>query len=142
MGSEGWVTRNVSYLPVGLLLATCLWVAACTPLAGPLDADASCLRAANLESIDREWLTHEVTYQAVFQTMQETRSLPTRRQIEAMTTCFRPGDDLWNWRRTTWVEQGNDTYVATNEIGFALVRDGAVLGGVLIAQRPGTQQAR
>ncbi|MCB0052580.1 MAG: hypothetical protein KDE24_23895, partial [Caldilinea sp.] len=66
----------------------------------------------------------------------EARSSQLRRSMEAITTCYQPGDEIWLWRRSVWLPADNNEFVAGVETGYALVRNGAsVAGGVAVSQQ-------
>ena len=67
--------------------------------------------------------------------MVEARSPQLRREIEAITTCYQPGDEIWAWRRPVWLPVGKNEFVAGEENGYALVRNGTAVGGVAVTQQ-------
>ncbi len=116
---------------VPLLLA----VGGCVAVPAAMRGVDPCARAMSLQPVDAGWLAEQAPYEEVYRTMVEARSLPTRRNMEALTTCYQPGDELWLWRRSVWLPVGHNEFVAGEETGYALVRSGATVGGVAVAQQ-------
>jgi hypothetical protein len=90
-----------------------------------------------LRPVDPAWLQQEQPYGSLVRQLQTTRSLPTRRQLEALITCYRAGDEIWAWDRSTWIAATGEQFSAGSESGYALLRNGAVIGGVQIAAQGG-----
>lgn len=89
----------------------------------------------SLQPVDAGWLAEQAPYEEVYRTMVEARSLPLRRSMEAITTCYQPGDEIWLWRRSIWLPADHNEFVAGEESGYALVRNGASVGGVAVSQQ-------
>jgi hypothetical protein len=122
---------------VVLVLLACGLLSACGGAGGLFDAGAQCARAKGLNPVDRAWLEDESSFEKLFQLLQESRSLPVRRRLEAVITCYRPGDEIWQWSRPAWETGDGEQVVAVDVTGYALVRAGLVLGGVEVERRPG-----
>lgn len=123
-----------SAIPVLLVSAL---LGACRGVGGPFDAGAQCARVKGLAPVDRAWLADESSFEKLFQLLQESRSLPLRRRLEGVITCYRPGDEIWVWSRPAWEAGDGEQVQAVDVTGYALVRGGQVLGGVEVERRPG-----
>lgn len=128
--------------PVVLILLASALLGACRGVGGPFDAGAQCARAKSLAPVDRAWLADESSFEKLFQLLQESRSLPLRRRLEAVITCYRPGDEIWQWSRPAWEAGDGEQVQAVDVTGYALVRAGQVLGGVEVERRPGEAVAQ
>ncbi len=102
-----------------LLLLAALLAAACTPL--PLAAPAAITCPQPAVAIDPAWLEERASLaQLEFALCDD---LATLRRAHA---CLRPGDEIWTFATPpeTWK-------AGAGRAGFAIVRDGAIVGGVL-----------
>ena len=102
-----------------LLLAAALLAAACMPL--PLAAPAATTCPQPAVAIDPAWLEARTTLaQLEFALCEEP---PTLRRVHA---CLRPGDEIW-----TSATPPESWKAGAGRAGFAIVRDGEIVGGVL-----------
>lgn len=102
-----------------LLLLAALFAAACTPLPLAEPAATTCPQPA--VAIDPAWLEERATLaQLEFALCDD---LTTLRRIHA---CLHPGDEIWSFATAS------ETWKAgAGRAGFAIVRDGEIVGGVL-----------
>ncbi|HRW50083.1 MAG TPA: hypothetical protein P5333_21350 [Caldilinea sp.] len=102
-----------------LLLFAALFAAGCTPL--PLAAPAATICPQPAVAIDPAWLEERATLaQLEFALCDDLTAL---RRVHA---CLRPGDEIWTFATPpeTWK-------AGAGRAGFAILRDGAIVGGVL-----------
>ncbi len=114
----------------------------CVPVPAAMRGADGCARAMSLHPVDAGWLAEQAPYEELYRTMVEARSSQLRRSMEAITTCYQPGDEVWLWRRSVWLPANNNEFVAGEETGYALVRNGASVGGVTVAQQQTSGRVR
>lgn len=127
--------RLLRDLLILLVLAGLGGLAGCTALPGTVQGGDPCVRAMALQPVDAGWLAQPTPYEEIYRIMVEARSLNVRRGMEAITTCYQPGDEIWAWRRSVWLPVEKNEFVAGEENGYALVRNGIAMGGVAVAQQ-------
>jgi len=119
-----------------VFLAMVIAAGGCVPVPAAVRGADACARAMSLQPVDAGWLAEQAPYEELYRTMVEARSSQLRRSMEAITTCYQPGDEIWLWRRSVWLPADNNEFVAGVETGYALVRNGAsVVGGVAVSQQ-------
>lgn len=137
--AAGWVHEVASQMRrrLGILVFLVLVIAAggCVPVPAAMRGVDACARAMSLQPVDAGWLAEQAPYEELYRTMVEARSSQLRRSMEAITTCYQPGDEIWLWRRSVWLSADANEFVAGVETGYALVRNGASVGGVSVGQQ-------
>ncbi len=126
------LARNLIIL---LCVAALGGLSGCAALPDAVRGGDPCVRAMALQPVDAGWLAQPTPYEEVYRTMVEARSPQLRREIEAITTCYQPGDEIWVWRRPVWLPVDQNEFVAGEESGYALVRNGTAVGGVAVGQQ-------